>query len=312
MPPTPNYSLRSISEDDVFQPYQPEDFEEFWRETLEETNGVQVDFTRGNKNIYRLPGFSVNALDFRGTKGNILHGWISIPEEVPEPLPAFLWIPPYGREGSFPNPYTTRAGFVSFSFNLHGLPAFHRESYEPSRGYFAQGISDPHTWVFREVAQNCLLAIRILCAQPETDETRISAMGISQGGGIALWLAWLSSQVRVIAADLPFLAAMREVFSKKIHRYPLKEVTDYLEKHSLDIENVLRTISYFDTVNHAPKIEIPVQISYGKKDPACKPQNVRAVYNTLACKKRLIAYEGGHDYDSAMIANNTEWLKEHL
>ncbi|HWP30737.1 MAG TPA: acetylxylan esterase [Fimbriimonadales bacterium] len=313
MPLTPNYSQASTSpKDDLFRPYQPDNFDDFWRETLEEVNGAQLDFTRGDKNIYRLQGFFVNSLDFRGIKGNKLYGWIAIPEEGGEPIPAFLWIPPYGREGSIPNPYTTRPGFVSLSFNLHGFPAFYRESYEPSRGYFAQGISDPHTWVFREIAQNCMLAIRALAAQPEADETRIGAMGISQGGGIALWLSWLSSYIRVVAADLPFLAAMREVFNKKIYRYPLKEVTDYMDSHSLDKEIVLRTISYFDTVNHASKIEIPVQISYGKKDPACKPENVRAIYDALQCEKRLIVYEGGHDYDSSMITNNLEWFKAHL
>lgn len=313
MPLIPKHPQASTSfHDDLFQPYLPEDFDDFWSETWEETNSVHVDFTRGNKNIYRLHGFTVNSFDFRGIKGNKLYGWIAIPGESPESMPAFLWIPPYGREGSLPNPYTTRSGFVSLSFNLHGLPAFHREGYEPGRGYFAQGISDPHTWVFREIAQNGLLAIRALSAQPETDESRIGAMGISQGGGIALWLSWLSSYIRVAAADLPFLAAMREVFSKKIYRYPLKEVVDYMELHSLDKETVLRTLSYFDTVNHASKIDVPVQISYGRKDPACKPENVRAIYDALKCEKKLIVYEGGHDYDPAMISNNLGWFKTHL
>lgn len=170
---------------------------------------------------------------------------------------------------------------ASLSFNFHGHDAFHQEEYKVSRGYFAEGAEEPRTWVFRRMIQNAYLAAKVLQAQPEVDEDRIAAAGMSQGGGMSIWLGALCPIVKVVCADMPFLSAIRHTLSKPVHRYPLKELLDFAEGIPLGKERILHTLSYYDTVNMATFCRVPTQVSMGLKDPSVRPECVQATFDAL-------------------------------
>ncbi len=297
-----------MSGSEFLQPYVQEDFDEFWGEAISEAGEVPLDFRRGRKNVSRREGWWVEEISFLGLGERWLQGWIAFPLERSGRLPAFLWAPPYGRSSALPDAYTTREGFVSMSFNLLGESAFYQEEYEPSRGYYALGAEDPARWIYRRIYQDCWIGVRVLRAQIEVDEDRLGVMGLSQGGGIALALGALSPYVKVVCSDLPFLSAMRYVLSRNVHRYPLKELVDYALELPLGMERIKNTLSYYDTLNFATRVKVPAQVSLGLRDPACPPETVRAVYEALRVPKRLIEYEGGHDWDVRMISYNREWM----
>lgn len=227
-------------------------------------------------------------------------------------LPGFLWIPPYGRESLLPDEYGTRNGFVSLSFNFFGEPAFHQEKYRTERGYFSIGAEDPHTWIFRQMFQDAYMAFRVLQAQHEVDENRCSSMGMSQGAGISIWLGAWCEGVRAVCADMPFLCAIKQTLLKTVHRYPLRELTDFMHRIPLGEERVLNTVSYFDTMNQASRCKVPTHVTLGLKDPAARPDNVRAMYNALTCEKEKLEIDWGHDWDPTMIDTNRDWLLNHL
>lgn len=295
-----------------FGPYPPEDLDEFWLEIANDSQHVPLDMSRSFRSTYELDGFIVETISFRGSFGTDLHGWLAYPDGARR-LPGFVWIPPYGRESLLPNMYAVRDGYVSLSLNLHGLPAFHQEKYTVSRGYFAQGVEDPTSWIFREMTINTMVAVRLLATLSEVNEERIGAMGMSQGGGMAMWLGAFCPQVKAVCADMPFLGAMNQILNRTAYRYPLKELVDWAEARTLGMEVVQNTVSYFDTINLATRCTVPTQISMGLKDPACRPEVVESVYENLAAeKKRLLTYDWGHDWHPDMVHNNRQWFEEHL
>ncbi len=294
-----------------FAPYVPEDFDAFWREAVEEPRAQPLDYHRSLKNDFERPGFVVESLRFRGMYGATLHGWLAYPEGVRR-APAFLWIPPYGRESLLPNDYGTREGFTTLSFNFFGHEAFHQEVYVPERGYFAEGAEDPHAWIFRTMFQNAMLAARVLQAQIEADENRIGCMGMSQGGGMSIWMGAWCPIVRAVVADMPFLGAMHDTLSRQVYRYPLKELTEYASSIPLGMPRIQHTLSYFDTLNMATRCRVPTLVSLGEKDPSCRPPVVESIFEALPGEKQLVRYAGGHDWDPGMVEGNREWLARHL
>ncbi|MEA2554529.1 MAG: cephalosporin-C deacetylase [Fimbriimonadaceae bacterium] len=293
------------------EPYLPEDFDAFWQETVEEAQAVPIDIHRSWSSDFDLPGFIVEKLDFLSVGNRRVNGWIAHPPEAHE-LPAFLWIPPYGRESLLPNEYGTREGFVSMSLNFFGEDAFHQENYVRERGYFAEGAEDPHKWVFRRMFQDAYVAANVLRAQHEVDEHRVGAMGMSQGGGMSIWLGAWCKHIKAVCADMPFFCAVRDTLLHSVHRYPLKELTDLMGSIPLGEERVLNTVSYFDTVNQATHCHVPTHVTLGLKDPSCRPPNVRACYNALPGKKALTELDWGHDWHPSMIETNRQWLVENL
>ncbi|HLK15041.1 MAG TPA: acetylxylan esterase [Fimbriimonadaceae bacterium] len=295
----------------VVLPDVPEDFDEFWAEARAEADAVPLEFHRSLNNAFELPGFVVEALAFRGMEGRTLHGWIAYPPQARR-YPGFLWIPPYGRESKLPDAYGTRDEMVSLSFNFFGHDPFHQEKYVPERGYFAEGADDPQTWIFRRMAQDCFIAVRVLQAQLEADEDRLAAMGMSQGGGLAISCGAQCPSIRAVCADMPFLGGIRSRLLEEIYRYPLKELADFMENTPLGKERLFNTLGYFDTVNQATRCRVPTHVTLGLKDPASRPDAVRSIYEALPGPKALTELDWGHDWHPDMVAINRSWLFQSL
>jgi cephalosporin-C deacetylase len=85
-------------------------------------------------------------------------------------------------------------------------------------------------------------------------------------------------------------------------------VTDFAETLPGGMEAVLRTIAYFDTVNQATRVRKPTLVSLGLRDPAVRPDTVRAVYRALPSEKKLVEYESGHDWNPKMIEADRDWI----
>ena len=78
-------------------------------------------------------------------------------------------------------------------------------------------------------------------------------------------------------------------------------------------EALLSTLQYFDTVNHAPFVRVPVQLSLGLKDPGIRPPVLFSLYDALPRPKRLLIYEElGHDWSPEMRTHLQEWAQIHL
>lgn len=300
------------SEDPILAPYPPEDFDDFWERTVSGRSVRPPAFVREHRSLEDTDTHRVDRIDFKGNGEQLLRGWIAVPHGHREPQPAFLWIPAYGLDSHIPDEYSCYPGFVSLSYNIHGLPTYHREPYMPDRGYFASGIEDPEKWIFRGFVLDALRALEVLAAQPEVDATRLGCAGMSQGGGMALMLACATDRLRAVCADEPFLSSMPWSM-KKAYRYPYKEFKDWADKRALGMETVLSTLSYFDTLNCAARARCPALVSYGDRDPACPPNTVEAIARALPEPRRLVVYKDhGHEWHPDMPANNAEWLRTHM
>lgn len=303
-------------------PYsEPEDFLEFWKNAWLEAKAVPLQYRRTLQSAIELPTHRIELIDFESVKGfprdgatgtgETVHGWIAIPKEIRK-APGFLWIPPYGRESTLPNSYSTREGYISMGINLHGLHAFHQESYVPNRGYFNDGIDQPETFIFRRMVQDCFVAARVLQAQLEVEEQEIGCMGLSQGGGLSVALGAHCPIIKAICADLPFWGLVGVSLHERVYRYPLKELTDAIAEIPMGREIALFTLSYFDTAFHARHCEVPAHVTLGLKDPACRPYSVAAIYDALAGKKEIVELDWGHDWHPSMIQMNSSWLQQNL
>ncbi|GBC92472.1 Cephalosporin-C deacetylase [bacterium HR15] len=296
------------------QPAPPPDFEAFWQAVVAESDALPLIYERVHQPEDDTPSHHIYRLRWRGADGKGREGWYAVPAAFQnKPLPGLLYLPGYGINAVSINENTAFSRFITLAPNLHGYAVEPSIPYSPEYGYFTQGIESPQTYVYRRLMLDSILAARVLAAQPEVDSHRLIAAGLSQGGGLAVMLGAWCSLVRVVVAELPALTYWEYLLDATVWRYPIKEFADYMQATGHSKEALLATLQYFDTVNHAPLVRVPVQLSLALKDPGIRPPVVFSLYDALPRPKRLLIYEDlGHDWSPEMHIRLQEWVEQHL
>ncbi len=294
-------------------PQPPADFEAFWNATVAEVDAAPLRYERVHYNSDDQPTHIVYRLRWVGIDGRGREGWYALPRGATLPAPAVLYLPGYGV-GTVPiNENTSFDRLITFSVNLHGYAVEPNVPYSPELGYFTQGIQSPQTYIYRRLVQDSLLAMRVLASQPEVDSSRLAAAGLSQGGGLAVMLGAWCPLTRCVVAELPALTYWEYLLGKTAWRYPIKEFADYLEMTGTSPETILSVLQYYDAVNHAPYVRVPVQLSLALKDPGIRAPVVFSLYDALPLPKRLLIYEDlGHDWHPEMRRRLEEWANQYL
>jgi len=282
------------------------DFKKFWDESrarLEKVNPKyrlihQPELSKGELNVYEV---SMRSL------GNVrVRGWYEVPKSK-GPHPVILRVPGYGGNMK---PIARFKDMIVFSFNPRG----HGNSQEDIKGkpsnYWIRGLDNKECYYYQGAYLDCVRAVDFLCARKEVDPKRIAVEGGSQGGGLSLSTAALDSRISLCAPHIPFLTNW-ELYFKTSH-WP--EMDEWIEAKELRTwQSTLKTLSYFDTMNMAPRIECPVFMGVGLQDAICPPVTCFAVYNRVKGKKEYRVYPNAkHHADKAHHQLVFNWMRKHF
>jgi cephalosporin-C deacetylase len=150
--------------------------------------------------------------------------------------------------------------------------------------------------------------IDFVVSRPDLDARRIALVGTSQGGGIALALGALDARVRTVVAHVPFLCDFRHAA-----QIPGCLVKQLLDQSGHNDEAAWRTLDYFDPLQLAPNLKVPVLMSAAGRDPTCPAATIHAVYDRLSGTKSLIDYpELPHTTCLAFYNLTWPWLDLYL
>lgn len=310
---------------DEIQPYtqMPQDFKAFWNEALEEQDKCPMipevkyieEYSSDNVECYL-----VKIQCFR--PGQFVYGYLTKP----------------GKEGKYPivvsppgagikpmNPLKTifyaENGCIRFDMEIHGIdPSLDAETYKAislafgehnANGYLAFGIQDRETYYMKKVYLACIRAVDYLSTRPEWDGKNMIAQGGSQGGALALMLAGLDHRITACVANHPALSDMAGYAEKgRTGGYP------HFGRKYKDIRltaDVINTLSYYDVVNFARCITIPVFMTWGYNDDVCPPTTSYGVYNILTSpKESLITPVNEHWVSFDTRYDQLEWIKKQL
>jgi cephalosporin-C deacetylase len=282
----------------------PGDLDDFWSATIAESRAAGGDCT-----LRRVDAFSELVVDdmvFSGFAGEPIRGWVTRPLGD-EPRPAVIEYVGYNGGRGLPGEKLAwaAAGFVHILMDTRGQGSgwgTGGETPDPhgsgpaTAGFMTRGIGDPETYYYRRVYTDAVRLVDHAKSLPFVDPGRIAVTGGSQGGGIAIAAAALSSDVVAVMPDVPFLCD----FPRAIVRTPeppFTEITRYLSVHRDAAERALHTLSYFDAATLAGRIQAPAYFSVALMDEVVLPSTVFAAFNAVpAPDKSIEVYEyNGHE-----------------
>lgn len=305
------------------QPYTqlPSDFNEFWNKTKAEAARFPLTYTKEYVEKYSTDKIDCYLIRLQLNKQNqCIYGYLFYPKTEGK-YPVVLCPPGAGIKtikGPMRHKYYAEEGCIRFEIEIHGLnPELDEDTFgEISRafssrenGYLVNGLDSRENYYMKRVYLACVRSIDLLTSLPEWDGKNVIVQGGSQGGALALITAGLDKRVTACVANHPALSDMAGYKAGRAGGYP------HLFKNTVDMDTPakMKTLAYYDVVNFAKQITVPVYMTWGFNDNTCPPTTSYIVYNVLNCpKEALITPVNEHWTSEDTEYGHLLWIKKHL
>lgn len=303
-------------------PNYRDDFQKFWRETLNSYLSPTVEI-RIEPYSSPVTAFETFDVTVAGYNGDPIKGWFIKPKDADHDLPCIVMYDGYGGGRGLINEWLfwPSAGYAILVMDTRGQGgsgwrigntpdgSYPRDSQSP--GFMTAGILNKDDYYYRRVFTDAVAFVRSAATLPGVDAKRLVTAGGSQGGGIALAATSLSDQVFATMPDVPFLCHFEHAVNIT-DSFPYQEIVQYCKIHRLEIEQVFNTLSYFDCMNLVTMAAAPALISVGLHDPICPPETIFAMINNYGGPKTIQTWaynthEGGSVQHQLLQA---EWLNK--
>ena len=309
---------------DKIQPFtqEPKDFWSFWQQQKDEAAKFPMKYSK--EPAPQLSNDKVEAFKLKIELDRDRHAFY-----------AYLLMPRGAKAGSCPvvltppgagvkpiRDATTRrfypeGGFIRLALDIHGLePTLSESIYAEinaafnnrDNGYLRQNLEDRNQYYMKHVYLGLVRAIDVLTGLPEWDGKNVIVQGGSQGGGLALIATALDPRVTLCVANHPALADMAAGSAGLTSGYP-----HFTAESGAYNESCMKTLPYYDVVNFARHIRVPVYMTWGYNDNVCPPTTSYAVWNVLQCEKdSLVTPVNEHWTSDATDRGQMEWMKKRL
>ncbi len=276
--------------------------DDFWSRTLKRTESKSLN---AQEELVNEPVQYVKIrVTYESLDGVKIRAYLAKPydtgSKVPRRFPAIITGPGYRGDGWGLELSESLRGYVI----LHVCPRSQGESAElwkiDGPDFLTWHISRPEGYFYQGAYMDMVRGVDYLCSRPDVDPNRIGAIGISQGGGLALAVAALDPRIKAVVARIPFLCDMR--LAAVAHESLAKTLLN--RYHALTPQN-LSTLDYFDQLNLAHRNHAATLLCAGGKDTTCPPQTIQAVFDQLPGIKALAVYPN-MDHPSGSDSVSTE------
>ena len=278
---------------------RPDDLDAFWDRGLAEMNAIdpQVELVPAE---FKAPYADCFHLYFTGFGGARVHAKLLRPKVQHGSGPAVLMFHGYsGDSGDWAGklPYAA-AGFTVAALDCRGQAGLSNDLGGTTgvtlRGHIIRGVEDgPDRLYYRSVFLDTAQLAKIVMGMPGVDPSRVGATGGSQGGGLTLACASLTSGLKKAAPVFPFLSDYKRVWNMDLAENAYAELREYLRWRDPTHQHADRfwnTLGYIDVQNLAPRIKSEIYMAVGLMDKTCPPSTQFAAYNKITAAKKLEIY----------------------
>lgn len=270
----------------------PSDLNEYWSRSIGHSRSKPHQAVRESIHWPNLPDAEVFRVTYFGFDETPIRGWYLLPPGGKSNLPCIVWFHGYHGNKGIPDDFAVylMMGIAVFAVDVRGQGG-ETGNYLPSStgmisGWITQGILNKDESYYKAITIDSIRAVDWVSEQPEIDPGRIAAVGASQGGGLALITSALSGKAAVCVANVPNMCHMD--YGMLYSTGSLTELSRFADVFPEHLPAIMDTLSYFDIVNLAEHIRMPLLMSVGLKDTICMPETVFAAYNRIPSADKSI------------------------
>lgn len=296
----------------------PKDFDAYWRKSKREAAKVPMQ-----TEIVPLPALSTESTEVSLVKlscwplGHNIYGYLCKPRGKTK-CPVLLVPPGAGVKRFNPNTGYAEAGFISFTTEIHGVsPYLDPDEFKQQSGhiggYINTGLDDRDNFYMKKVYLSLVRSIDFLLSLPEWDGKTVGVHGSSQGGALAIVSAGLDERIQFVSSISPAFCDLTAYLYDRAAGWPRYFSKEEIAKLPVPVETAVKTLSYYDVVNFARRIQVPGFYAFGYCDNTCPPTPVTAAFNSIQAEKTMvITPTSAHWRFEETSGRHIEWLKNRI
>ncbi len=277
----------------------PADFDEKWDAWISELDTLdpKPEFVPASFTSSIADAFD---LYFTSVKGARLHAKFLKPKSISGKAPAVLMF--HGLSGDSGD-WRSKLAFVSEGYVVASLDTRGQGGYSEDVGSkagtsyttpFMRGLDGaPEEMYGRDIFLDTAVFARVIASLGYVDETRMAAIGGSQGGALTLACAALYPTLKLAAPDYPYMADYKRVWEMDLDKGAYEGIRYYLRhfdpRHER-IDEIFTKLGYIDLQFLAKRIRASVLMGTGLMDTTCPPSTQFAIYNKMTCEKKVLIY----------------------
>ena len=237
------------------------DFDSYWQQAMDDVEKL----SGGAVEIEEIPLRSSEAaaafgVRFNGVGHYPLFAYFTVPKGT-GPFPALFQAPPYGSVVGVPaHERQQRYAVMALCHRGQRLSDSGYSAAYP--GLLTDGLPGRKEYRWRAIVADCLRALDVFVAQPQVDGSRVAVVG----SDLAAITAALRPQASYLLVNGQMLFRDTMAQLDQVEAYPLEEFNDYLRSHPTHREQIADTLSMFDPLAFAPRIQAETMVTCGTSE----------------------------------------------
>ncbi len=296
----------------------PSDFNEFWAAAVKKSKsiGLQTKLTPMANQPSALVDVYQVEYAFENDGVQKFYGALCVPKKTGS-YPAIIRFPGAGWVPLSADIKTAEEGYISLSLYIHGRPvnkdlAYYKDLQENDlKDYQFKGITDRDSAYYKNVILGCVRSVDLIYSLKEFDGKNVLSWGSSQGGALSIISTSLEPRIKYAVALCPAMCDYTGYLNGRAGGWPHYFAADKLEESKK--AKMLETLPYYDVVNFAKNIRVPMYFSWGFNDVTTPPTSFYSAYNQVKGNKKLfIIPEGVHRIYPEQVTKTYSWLKAQI
>ena len=275
----------------------PDAFLPFWRETVAELEGTATCAETEPFAYNPYPELRGRKLRFRSL-GDVPIAGYAVCWRDGRPRPLVVHAHGYGGRVAVQWLWA-RSGLNVVGFDVRGFGSSFRAIGDLSPwGFMLTGIDNPRRHALRGAVCDYIRAHQVGMELFGARTSRTIFQGFSFSGALALMAQAVTGSASLLATGVPTFG-WHEGRLRLVRNGSGVEVRRYLGNRPDERKAVLRTLSYFDSMNFAPLIDCPTLAGYGRTDDVVPPETVLAILGHLTCRRETMSLPISHTDEPA-------------
>jgi len=282
------------------------DFDDFWDNALSEMKAIDPNITITEAD-FKVPFATCYHLTYTGTGNARIYAKLVKPKSIDKPAPGVIKFHGYtANSGDWSDLlHYAASGMVVAAMDCRGQGGLSEDSVAVKGGtlygFVIKGFeSGKEDLYFKHVFLDAAKLAGIVMDMDEVDETKVYAVGGSQGGALTLACAALEPRIAKAVPVYPFLSDFKRVWDMDLDKEAydgLRHFFRWFDPLHKREEELFDVLSYIDVQNLAPRIRGEVYMFTGLMDEICPPSTQFAAYNKITAKKDMVIFpDYGHEY----------------